>query len=94
MNIWIIFLIIAIIALIGVFAWATINLVKKALELFDSIKGLIDKIKTSEIIDQLGLVLKQLAELEDLVKTKLGVDEKKKLEEMKETLEDIRKKIG
>ena len=94
MDIWVIFLIIAIIALIGVFAWATINLVKKALELFDSIKGLIDKIKTSEIIDQLGLVLKQLAELEDLIKTKLGVDEKKKLEEMKETLEDIRKKIG
>ena len=57
MNIWVIFLIIAVIALIGVFAWATINLVKKALELFESIKGLIDKIKTSEIIDQLGLVL-------------------------------------
>ena len=94
MNIWVIFLIIAVIALIGVFAWATIKLVKKALDLFDSIKGLIDKIKTSEIIDQLGLVLKQLAELEDLIKTKLGVDEKKKLEEMKETLEDIRKKIG
>ena len=94
MNIWVIFLIIAVIALIVVFAWATIKLVKKALDLFDSIKGLIDKIKTSEIIDQLGLVLKQLAELEDLVKTKLGVDEKKKLEEMKETLEDIRKKIG
>ena len=94
MNIWIIFLIIAIIALIGVLAWATIKLVKKALELFDSIKGLIDKIKMSEIVDQLGLVLKQLAELEELIKTKLGVDEKKKLEEMKETLEDIRKKIG
>jgi len=94
MNIWVIFLIIAVIALIGVFAWATINLVKKALELFESIKGLIDKIKTSEIIDQLGLVLKQLAELEDLIKTKLGVDEKKKLDEMKETLENIRRKIG
>jgi hypothetical protein len=93
MDTWSIFLVIVIIAFIGVLTWATIKLVTKLLQLLDSLKGLIDKLKTSEIIDQLGSVLRQLAELEELIKAKFGVDEKQRLEEMKRTLEEIRKKI-
>jgi TRAP-type C4-dicarboxylate transport system permease small subunit len=94
MDTWSIFLVIVIIAFIGVLTWATIKLVTKLLQLLDSLKGLIDKLKTSEIIDQLGSVLRQLAELEELIKAKFGVDEKQRLEEMKRTLEEIRKKIA
>jgi TRAP-type C4-dicarboxylate transport system permease small subunit len=94
MDTWSIFLVIVIIAFIGVLTWATIKLVTKLLELLDSLKGLIDKLKTSEIIDQLGSVLRQLAELEELIKAKFGTDEKQRLEEMKRTLEEIRKKIA
>jgi TRAP-type C4-dicarboxylate transport system permease small subunit len=94
MDTWSIFLVIVIIAFIGVLTWATIKLVTKLLQLLDSLKGLIDKLKTSEIIDQLGSVLRQLAELEELIKAKFGTDEKQRLEEMKRTLEEIRKKIA
>jgi len=94
MNIWIIFLIVAAIVLIGVVIWSIIKFITKLLELFDSLKDLIEKLKMSDIIDQLGSSLKKFAELEEIVKDKLGADEKKTLDDMKKTLEDIRKKIA
>jgi hypothetical protein len=90
MSGWIIALIVATIVLIGVLVWAIARIVGKASRLLDSVTQVTSGLHRHEVVEKVGAVLKKFADLEEIAKDKLGVDQKHELEEMKAALEQLK----
>jgi HAMP domain-containing protein len=90
MSGWIIALIVATIVLIGVLVFAVARVAGKASRLLDSVTQVTNGLNRHEVVEKVGVVLKKFADLEEIAKDKLGVDQKRELEEMKSALEQLR----
>jgi uncharacterized protein YoxC len=90
MNGWVIALIVAAIVLIGVLAWAVVRMVGKVSRLLESVTQVTNRLQRHEVIEKVGVVLAKFADIEEIAKDKLGVDQRRDLEEMKTALEELR----